>query len=395
VITVIGTPLDDHLNPRFEVYQDLIDEDRSHLRDGQLLILRSTVYPGTTARMAKALEREGFDIDVAFCPERVAEGSRSRRSSPCRRSCRARSERAQRRAESSSAALTPTADPPGALGRRAGQALQQLLALHPVRDRESVLHDRERVRHRLLRGPPGDDREVSARQAGFPKRRFCRGPVPVQGHDAARVLQQQRAVPRPRGHAGQRRTAPLRGAARGAPAELSRDDRRRPRHGLQGRLGRCARFALLQAQEDPRARVPRGAVFSDPFLEDPTFVSFEEILTRATSCSSARRTRSTEPADFKRQDGRSTSGTSPRSESPSYEGPRHRLERLHLRLRVEELLAHGHTSSASTTSRSTAASRRATTRHPRYRLVEGRREGRGPAEGPGSPTATTSSRPRR
>jgi len=74
VITVIGTPLDEHLNPRFEVYRDLIEADRTHLRNGQLLVLRSTVYPGTTDRVARALAREGAQIDVAFCPERVAEG---------------------------------------------------------------------------------------------------------------------------------------------------------------------------------------------------------------------------------------------------------------------------------------------------------------------------------
>ena len=72
VITVIGTPLDSHLNPRFDVYDDLIESDRSHLREGQLLVLRSTVYPGTTDRVQRALESTG--IDVAFCPERVAEG---------------------------------------------------------------------------------------------------------------------------------------------------------------------------------------------------------------------------------------------------------------------------------------------------------------------------------
>lgn len=74
VITVIGTPLDEHLNPRFEVYDDLIAADRTFLRKGQLLVLRSTVYPGTTERIAHALKREGIDVDVAFCPERVAEG---------------------------------------------------------------------------------------------------------------------------------------------------------------------------------------------------------------------------------------------------------------------------------------------------------------------------------
>ena len=74
VITVIGTPLDEHLNPRLEVYGDLIKKDRSRLSNGQLLILRSTVYPGTTDHVAHALASSGFEVDVAFCPERVAQG---------------------------------------------------------------------------------------------------------------------------------------------------------------------------------------------------------------------------------------------------------------------------------------------------------------------------------
>ncbi|HTF88773.1 MAG TPA: nucleotide sugar dehydrogenase [Planctomycetota bacterium] len=107
VITVIGTPLDEHLNPRFEVYKDLIDEDRSHLRSGQLLILRSTVYPGTTERMAKALVTEGFDIDVAFCPERVAEGFALKEIAALPQIISGCNERAQRRAEELFKGLTP------------------------------------------------------------------------------------------------------------------------------------------------------------------------------------------------------------------------------------------------------------------------------------------------
>jgi len=107
VITVIGTPLDEHLNPRFEVYQDLIDEERSHLRSGQLLILRSTLYPGTTDRMAKALANEGFDIDVAFCPERVAEGFALKEIASLPQIVSGCSERAQTRAEELFKNLTP------------------------------------------------------------------------------------------------------------------------------------------------------------------------------------------------------------------------------------------------------------------------------------------------
>jgi len=42
--------------------------------DGQLIVLRSTLYPGVTALVEKVVERLGLKLDVAFCPERIAEG---------------------------------------------------------------------------------------------------------------------------------------------------------------------------------------------------------------------------------------------------------------------------------------------------------------------------------
>jgi UDP-N-acetyl-D-mannosaminuronic acid dehydrogenase len=39
-----------------------------------LLVLRSTVHPGVTALTEKLLTRYGLDVEVAFCPERIAEG---------------------------------------------------------------------------------------------------------------------------------------------------------------------------------------------------------------------------------------------------------------------------------------------------------------------------------
>ncbi len=74
IVTVIGTPVDEHLNPRFDLVQNVIQDNRRHLRNGQLMVLRSTLYPGTTQRVATLLEQLGVDIDVAVCPERVAEG---------------------------------------------------------------------------------------------------------------------------------------------------------------------------------------------------------------------------------------------------------------------------------------------------------------------------------
>jgi UDP-N-acetyl-D-mannosaminuronic acid dehydrogenase len=44
------------------------------LRPGQLLVLRSTVFPGVTDRLARQLEQKGrSDIDLAYCPERIVQ----------------------------------------------------------------------------------------------------------------------------------------------------------------------------------------------------------------------------------------------------------------------------------------------------------------------------------
>jgi UDP-N-acetyl-D-mannosaminuronic acid dehydrogenase len=74
VIVVIGTPVDEHLNPEPDAIPNALGAFASHLRDGQILILRSTVYPGVTALVEKTIAALGADLDVAFCPERIAEG---------------------------------------------------------------------------------------------------------------------------------------------------------------------------------------------------------------------------------------------------------------------------------------------------------------------------------
>jgi UDP-N-acetyl-D-mannosaminuronic acid dehydrogenase len=74
VIVVIGTPVDEHLNPDPDSIRTALMRCLDHLQDGQLVILRSTLYPGVTARVAELLAEHGLDVDVAFCPERIAEG---------------------------------------------------------------------------------------------------------------------------------------------------------------------------------------------------------------------------------------------------------------------------------------------------------------------------------
>ncbi len=74
VVVVIGTPIDEFLNPSMAIFDKAVDQLEPHLTDGALVVLRSTVYPGTTTHVRRALDQRGRRLDVVFCPERIAEG---------------------------------------------------------------------------------------------------------------------------------------------------------------------------------------------------------------------------------------------------------------------------------------------------------------------------------
>ena len=74
VVVVVGTPVDEFLGPSMTIFEKTVDQIAPHLRQGALVVLRSTVYPGTTEYVAQRLAARGCEVDVAFCPERIAEG---------------------------------------------------------------------------------------------------------------------------------------------------------------------------------------------------------------------------------------------------------------------------------------------------------------------------------
>jgi UDP-N-acetyl-D-mannosaminuronic acid dehydrogenase len=74
VIVTIGTPVDEFLNPVHGAVQRFFDGVLPHITDDQLIVLRSTVYPGTTDWLAGHLKRLGRKNRIAFCPERVVQG---------------------------------------------------------------------------------------------------------------------------------------------------------------------------------------------------------------------------------------------------------------------------------------------------------------------------------
>ena len=74
VILTIGTPIDEHLNPQFTLFKNFFAEIISLLGDKQHIIIRSTVYPGTTEKVQELLRQNGKKTRVSFCPERISEG---------------------------------------------------------------------------------------------------------------------------------------------------------------------------------------------------------------------------------------------------------------------------------------------------------------------------------
>jgi UDP-N-acetyl-D-mannosaminuronic acid dehydrogenase len=75
IIVTIGTPVDEYLDPSVGEFDQAMTHLLSRVRPRQLLVLRSTVFPGMTDRLARQLEHMGRgDVDVAYCPERIVQG---------------------------------------------------------------------------------------------------------------------------------------------------------------------------------------------------------------------------------------------------------------------------------------------------------------------------------
>ncbi|MBR2365113.1 MAG: nucleotide sugar dehydrogenase [Lentisphaeria bacterium] len=74
VIFVTGTPVDEHLNAKVHAVLDVVKEYLPLLTEEQLIVLRSTLYPGTVRIVENMLLRSNFKCKLAFCPERILQG---------------------------------------------------------------------------------------------------------------------------------------------------------------------------------------------------------------------------------------------------------------------------------------------------------------------------------
>lgn len=81
VIICVPTPLDKYKIPDISYIKASTEEIKRRLRKGQLIILESTTYPGTTEEvLLPILEKTGFkagqDFYLAFAPERIDPGNK-------------------------------------------------------------------------------------------------------------------------------------------------------------------------------------------------------------------------------------------------------------------------------------------------------------------------------
>ena len=74
IVITIGTPVDEFLNPSLRAITRCFDDLLPFLSEEQLIVIRSTVYPGVTESMAKYVRSKGKRLKLAFCPERIVEG---------------------------------------------------------------------------------------------------------------------------------------------------------------------------------------------------------------------------------------------------------------------------------------------------------------------------------
>lgn len=74
VITVIGTPVDRHLNPLLKEIHRHADQTIERMKDDSLLIMRSTLYPGVTKLIYDRIKMRERNIHLAVCPERILQG---------------------------------------------------------------------------------------------------------------------------------------------------------------------------------------------------------------------------------------------------------------------------------------------------------------------------------
>ena len=259
LIVVVGTPVDEHLNPDLGAVPRALDRCAGHMVDGQLVILRSTVHPTVTALTERMLSKRGLGVDVAFCPERIAEGHAMTELFDLPQIVGARTERAGDRAEKFFRTLTdeiirlePEEAELAKLFTNTWRYIKFATANQFWMMSNDYGLDFERIRAAIRQDYP--------RAADMPGAGFAAGPCLLKDTMQLAAFNQNKFV---LGHSAMliNEGLPLYIVSRLEERFRSAvADRRRAGHGVQGGQRRPAGEPVLQAAEDPAAQGGRDAV---------------------------------------------------------------------------------------------------------------------------------------
>ena len=71
IIICIGTPVSSNLKPKTKPFLDFFNFYKKFKKKKQILIIRSSVYPGVCDKVRKILN---YSNDISYCPERIVQG---------------------------------------------------------------------------------------------------------------------------------------------------------------------------------------------------------------------------------------------------------------------------------------------------------------------------------
>ncbi len=72
IIVCIGTPVNENLKPELQSFLKFINELRKNISKKNILLIRSSIYPGMINKIEKILSKKNQNI--VYCPERIVQG---------------------------------------------------------------------------------------------------------------------------------------------------------------------------------------------------------------------------------------------------------------------------------------------------------------------------------
>jgi len=72
IIICIGTPINKSLKPKLKEFLNFFKSLKKFVKKEQIVIIRSSIYPGTFSKIAKILKKKNSNI--FYCPERIVQG---------------------------------------------------------------------------------------------------------------------------------------------------------------------------------------------------------------------------------------------------------------------------------------------------------------------------------